>query len=219
MDHDGRIWGIPSLTSFSRITELATRISRALLHVGDRKSGGCACQVDANAKGASQKSQKSLGATAWAIWSSQWGFPEIGLPPNHPFSDGIFHEINHHLLGTPMAKETSLNLLDWSFGTVLNFPNNQQNGFLMWLWCSFAIICHVFCEFPRFASHDGHVQACSAPRLRTSEDVYHRILHDSARFDPKDVTIGCLFAELCEFSSLLPGVRDWMRLIYNDIYI
>ena len=51
-----------------------------------------------------------------------WGFPEIGGGPSyHPFFGGIFHykpppviihfhgifhEINHPLLGTPMATET-----------------------------------------------------------------------------------------------------------------
>jgi hypothetical protein len=24
-----------------------------------------------------------------------WWFPYMGLPPNHPFIDGIFHEKNH----------------------------------------------------------------------------------------------------------------------------
>ena len=24
-----------------------------------------------------------------------WRFPKIGLPPNYPFLDGIFHEVNH----------------------------------------------------------------------------------------------------------------------------
>ena len=30
-----------------------------------------------------------------------WWFPEIGVPPNHPFLDRIFHEINHPFWGTP----------------------------------------------------------------------------------------------------------------------
>ena len=30
-----------------------------------------------------------------------WRFPKIGLPPNHPFIDRIFHEINHPFWGTP----------------------------------------------------------------------------------------------------------------------
>jgi hypothetical protein len=36
----------------------------------------------------------------------KWGFPEMGVPPNHPFLDGIFHEINHLFWGTPMTMET-----------------------------------------------------------------------------------------------------------------
>ena len=31
-----------------------------------------------------------------------WRFPEIGVPPNHPFLDGIFHEISHPIWGTPI---------------------------------------------------------------------------------------------------------------------
>ena len=33
---------------------------------------------------------------------SKWRFPEIGVPPNHPFIDRIFHEINHPFWGTPI---------------------------------------------------------------------------------------------------------------------
>ena len=29
-----------------------------------------------------------------------WRFPELGVPPNHPFIDGIFHEINRPFGGT-----------------------------------------------------------------------------------------------------------------------
>lgn len=60
-----------------------------------------------------------------------------------------------------------------------------------------------------------HVQP--PPRLRTSEDVYHRILHDSARFDPKDIAIGCLFAELFEFGSLHPQVRHEYIPRFGDL--
>ena len=30
-----------------------------------------------------------------------WGFPDIGVPPNHPFLDRIFPEITNQLLGYP----------------------------------------------------------------------------------------------------------------------
>ena len=33
--------------------------------------------------------------------SSMSGFPEIGLPPNHPFLDGIFPNKNHPAIGVP----------------------------------------------------------------------------------------------------------------------
>ena len=29
---------------------------------------------------------------------SIWRFPEVGVPPNHPFFVGMFHEINQYLL-------------------------------------------------------------------------------------------------------------------------
>ena len=32
------------------------------------------------------------------------GFPEIGLPPNHPLLDEIFHIINHPFGGTPLMQ-------------------------------------------------------------------------------------------------------------------
>ena len=39
------------------------------------------------------------------IWVDIWGFPKKGgIPPNHhPFIDGIFHDINHPLFGTPKS--------------------------------------------------------------------------------------------------------------------
>ena len=41
-----------------------------------------------------------------------WKFPEIGLPPNHPFMD----EINHPAMGgSPMTMETSMWFLGASF--------------------------------------------------------------------------------------------------------
>ena len=33
-------------------------------------------------------------------WSDIWEFPEIGVPLNHPFLDGIFHEINQPFRGS-----------------------------------------------------------------------------------------------------------------------
>ena len=36
------------------------------------------------------------------IYGKIWRFPKLGAPPNHPFLDGIFHEINHHFWGTPI---------------------------------------------------------------------------------------------------------------------
>ena len=30
-----------------------------------------------------------------------WRVPKIGVPPNHPFLDRIFHEINHPATGVP----------------------------------------------------------------------------------------------------------------------
>ena len=35
------------------------------------------------------------------IWIWIWGFPEMGGPPNHPFLDGIFPELNHLAIGVP----------------------------------------------------------------------------------------------------------------------
>ena len=32
---------------------------------------------------------------------TRWRFPKIEVPPNHPFIDGIFHEINHPAIGYP----------------------------------------------------------------------------------------------------------------------
>ena len=32
---------------------------------------------------------------------SIWWFPKIGVPLNHQFIDGIFHEINHAAIGVP----------------------------------------------------------------------------------------------------------------------
>jgi hypothetical protein len=37
-----------------------------------------------------------------------WRFPEIGLPPNHPYIDGIFHEINHPAMGYPHSSVPQL---------------------------------------------------------------------------------------------------------------
>ena len=34
------------------------------------------------------------GSNAWMISFRIWGFPKIGVPPNHPLIDRIFHEIN-----------------------------------------------------------------------------------------------------------------------------
>ena len=39
-----------------------------------------------------------------------WGFPEIGVPPNHPFVDGIFHELNHPFWGTPMDGNSQMDI-------------------------------------------------------------------------------------------------------------
>ena len=35
-----------------------------------------------------------------------WRFTKIRDFPNHPFLDGIFHELNHPFWGTPMTMET-----------------------------------------------------------------------------------------------------------------
>ena len=32
------------------------------------------------------------------LYIIMWRFPEMGVPPNHPFIDGIFHEINHQTI-------------------------------------------------------------------------------------------------------------------------
>ena len=43
------------------------------------------------------------------VWNQQrrskiviWWFPEIGVPPNHPFLDGIFPNKNHPYWGSPI---------------------------------------------------------------------------------------------------------------------
>ena len=36
------------------------------------------------------------------IARSTWRFPEMGVPPNHPNSNGTFHETNHPFGGTPL---------------------------------------------------------------------------------------------------------------------
>ena len=33
-----------------------------------------------------------------------WRFPEMVVPPNHPFIDGIFHEINHPFGVAPLME-------------------------------------------------------------------------------------------------------------------
>ena len=37
-----------------------------------------------------------------------WRFPEIGVPPNHPFLDGIFAYKPTSYCGTPMIMETPM---------------------------------------------------------------------------------------------------------------
>ena len=37
-----------------------------------------------------------------------WSFTEIGVPLNHPFIDGIFHERNQPALGDPQFMETCM---------------------------------------------------------------------------------------------------------------
>jgi hypothetical protein len=38
----------------------------------------------------------------------KWRFPEMGVPLNHPFFLGMFHEINHPAMGLPPFMETPL---------------------------------------------------------------------------------------------------------------
>ena len=51
-----------------------------------------------------------------SVSSGKWRFPEIGVPPNYPVLDGIFHEINHPAVWVPPLMET-LNPLTTSPGT------------------------------------------------------------------------------------------------------
>ena len=41
----------------------------------------------------------SIQISDFPINTSMWGFPELGVPPNHPLLDGIFREIDHPALG------------------------------------------------------------------------------------------------------------------------
>ena len=39
------------------------------------------------------------------LYKTIWWVPRIGVPPNHPFLDRIFHEINHPATGVPPFME------------------------------------------------------------------------------------------------------------------
>ena len=41
------------------------------------------------------------------VWNITRRFPEIGVPPNHPFIDG-FSIINHPAIGVPPFMETPI---------------------------------------------------------------------------------------------------------------
>ena len=53
-----------------------------------------------------------------------WRFPEVGVPPNHPFDFGMFREINHPAIGVPPLMETSI----FTYASLTNQITTLQGG-------------------------------------------------------------------------------------------
>ena len=90
----------------------------------------CFSNFNAGDSEAEPRGQQTLGGVTWSFWRSApgrpwdeilwtWRFPELGVPLNQPFIDGIFHEINQPIWGTPIngkppyVKKESLNFGRW----------------------------------------------------------------------------------------------------------
>ena len=69
------------------------------------------------------------------LYIIMWRFPEMGVPPNHPFIDGIFHEINHpaikeyHHFRKPPLVETMVCLMAGQ----VERTNESNGGNEIWL--------------------------------------------------------------------------------------
>ena len=54
------------------------------------------------------------------------GFPEMGIPPNHPFAQGIFPYVNHFSFGIPHLWKAPTNF------SASNFSSRLQPARLCW---------------------------------------------------------------------------------------
>ena len=59
----------------------------------------------------------------------KWGFPKIGVPPNHPFLDGIFPNKNHPAIGVPQFQETLILEIRQNFLILENPISSAASGF------------------------------------------------------------------------------------------
>ena len=53
-----------------------------------------------------------------------WRFPEMGVPPNHPFDFGMFREINHPAIGVSPLMKTSI----FTYASLTNQITTMQDG-------------------------------------------------------------------------------------------
>ena len=67
---------------------------------------------------------RNTAKTGWCFDNILW-FPEIGVPPNHPLVDGMFHEINQHFWIPPFMETPILYSLSMSLQTKMMIRRNR----------------------------------------------------------------------------------------------